>query len=599
MAGVNARGLPIMPLLVAAIGGSVTAITADNRLEAPRLQGATGVSGYSGVTGVGSRRQLPKQFSLRSNVAEGRRFEHSFDLRTNAQFSAHNIDDVSERMRSESLYNNPWYWQNVGSLDTELMTGGSGVPVAAYEADGDYYNPYFYDQWRTSDGQRHSGSMTGEINRGWRFEPSTENSRTDRRDGPAVLPGTNAPLSPPTTQTQHVGELAADRTVLAGDRLGTTLRSDIDSSWSGRSVRVLGNGLVGGSTPVRYQGSGLRGLSTAPMQSATDSGLTSYDVARLKDDQLSGRLVPAVGSPWETRFKDLAVSSTRMTNRADGSPPPMPASPDLTATYQAMADRYASLHPSSMSMEDRLDALDRDYRRFRGGVLSGDVMGDDDARLVPSSPPEGEGLGTQPGEPETSEESEVPEPSAIDQPPSALSWSDYGLVLRHGQRIDAFSVGDQSRFDDLMAAASQKLAEREYLRSERRFNRALRFVRGHPLATAGMGHAQLGAGLYLSSALTLQSLLAFQPEMIDVQYAPSLLPDQKDLDRAISVLTQRIQGDADLDRYGLLLAYIGHQLDREKLVADGLAAMERGGADEQFVKMLRDIWGPGVNAANP
>lgn len=585
--------------VAAIIGVLAGSSTADNRLQAPRLEGATGAGGYTGVSGIGERRSLPNQYSFRYNGSEGRRFEHSFDMTTNAQFRRHNIDNVGERLRTESLYNNPWYWQNVGSLDTELMTGGSGIPLASYESDGNYYNPYFYDQWRTSDGQQHSGSMTSEIGLASRFAPEVHDTRGDRRDGPALLPGTNAPSIPNTPDGNRVGLLAADRTVLAGDRLGTTLRSDIDSSWSGRSLRMLGTG-YSPSGLIRYQGSSIRGLASMPMQSATDTGLTNYDVARLRDDRMSGRMVPSVGAPWETRFKDLSTSSNRIQAEGDGSPPPMPTPLDLTETYQAMADRYASLHPSAMSLEERLDALDRDYRRFRGELIVGEMF-DKDAPLVPASPPEGEGLEyPKSDEPEApGDDEEVEDIKPVDQPPSLLSWNDYGLVLKHGQRIESMSSGDGSRFDDLMEAAAQRLADGDYLRAERRFNRALRFVRGHPLATAGMGHAQLGAGLYLSSALTLQSLLAFQPEMIDVQYASSLLPGQDELDRAISDLTRRIQGNADLDRYGFLLAYLGHQLDRPGLVEDGLNAMQQGGADDRFVQLLREIWTSQTTPVSP
>ena len=88
----------------------------------------------------------------------------------------------------------------------------------------------------------------------------------------------------------------------------------------------------------------------------------------------------------------------------------------------------------------------------------------------------------------------------------------------------------------------------------------------------------------------VQGLLGLQPEMIDVTYDRRLLPGQDDLDRAISDLTGRLRYQADLDRYGFLLAYIGHQLDREDMMIQGLDAMRRGGADEPFVSILEEVW---------
>ena len=78
--------------------------------------------------------------------------------------------------------------------------------------------------------------------------------------------------------------------------------------------------------------------------------------------------------------------------------------------------------------------------------------------------------------------------------------------------------------------------------------------------------------------------------MIDVTYDRRLLPPQETLDKAISELISRLRFKADLDRYGFLLAYIGHQLDRPKMIRQGLDAMRQGGADETFVSLLEEVW---------
>ena len=585
--------------------GMATATTlAQERVESTRqntaqgLPGIQGVQGVHGVQGVGSRRTLPNRYEFRNNAAEGRRLEHSFDLTSNTQFQTHNLDNVGDRLVGESLYNNPWYWQNLGSLDTELMTGGSGLPIASSGTDGDYYNPYLYDQWKTTTGFRHSGAMTSEVAPLDRLpEPTRDSTRTA---GPAYVAGTGDPLALQQTQP---GLLAADRTVLAGHRLHTTLQSNIDDSWSGRIERPLGRGVSQSKQPLRYIGSGLRGLASAPDRAGLfDAGLSSYDLARLRQDQLAGRAVPMVGQAWDSRFKDLTVSAGAVDTRIKPGMAPLPVAEGLKDTYQAMADRYASLHPASMTLDQRLEGLEQDYRRMRGELLTGPAWlaahtGSASDTLVPGGLTSGEPT-TPPVEPAGTPSSTSSETVAQgpEQGPAPLEWEDYGLLLRHGQRIDRFDAGDKGRFNDLVAAAEQRLKKGDYFWAERRFNRALRFIPGHPIATAGMGHAQLGASLYLSAALTLQSLLAFQPEMIDVQYATDLLPAQQDLDRAISILTARIRGDADLDRYGFLLAYIGHQLQRQDLVQAGLDAMRRGGGDPAFIRVLDEVWGPAPTA---
>ncbi len=553
------------------------------------VQGLQGAQPMHGAEGVGSRRSLPNKYEFRTNEAGGRRFEHSFDMTTDAQFRAHNIENVGSRLVGESLYNNPWYWQNVGSLDTELMTDGSGVALSVAGADGDYFNPYLYDQWNTTGGQRHSGAMTTEIG-GIRNQFSSS-FRRNAQETDAILPSV-AQGGDLAHRTEQPGLLAADRSVLVGHRLHTTLQSDIDDTWSGRIQQPLGRGVDQDRQGLRYMGSGLRGLSIAPGQPGLyDAGLSSYDLARLRDDQLAGRAIPLVGQAWNTRFKDLSQNAEPIDTRMKQGGTPLPSTGGLHDAYQSMADRYASLHPASLSVDQRLDALDQDYRRLRGELITGPQWSSQYvAQGTKPQVPGGLTTNTTPViDSQTGGTSEKPT-ETIEEKPS-LAWEDYGLLLRHGQTINAFDVGDRGRFNDLVAAAEDRLAQQDYFWAERRFDRALRFIPGHPLATAGMGHAQVGASLYLSAALTLQSLLAFQPEMIDVQYGQQLLPAKEDLDRAISTLTDRIQGEADLDRYGFLLAYLGHQLDRQDLVQTGLDAMRRAGADSNFVQLLSEVWG--------
>jgi len=575
-----------------------------------QVHGVGGVSGDSGVSGVGTRRFLPHKFEYRANTIGGRRFEHSFDLTTNADFRSHNLDDPAASLQTTSLYNNPWYWQHVGSLQTEMMTGGSGNATMAGGTDGDYYNPYFYDQWKTGEGIRHSGAMTSEMGLNSRRDRNQRGEDIGRQNGPAKLPGTNEPLYQP----QHLSfGLNADRSVLSGNRLGTSLRGGIDDTWDGRIERDMGHGMVRDGIPVRYVGSQIRGLATrSVVPGALDRGMTTFDLASVRDDGHRGIGVPPMGQTWDTRFGDLAVPGNRLpsTRLGDGTGtntlPHVPVAQDLSDIYQAMAERYGSLTPGSISATDRLNGLDRDYRTMRGGLIAGfDTLPPPATPEDLFSPPRPAGElvtpGVQAGEDATptglgtstaSTESARP----VDVAP-VLKYEDYGLVLQHGQQVNSLAAGDGGRFDDLVTSAAQKLGSGDYLRAERRFNRALRFVPGHPLATAGLGHAELGANLYLSSALTLQTLLAFQPEMIDVQYAEHLLPAPADMDRAISILTGRIRREADLDRYGFLLAYIGHQLGRPSLVTAGLEAMRKANADKSFVDILEQVWS--TNSSSP
>ncbi|MEE2912730.1 MAG: hypothetical protein VX436_02885 [Planctomycetota bacterium] len=166
-----------------------------------------------------------------------------------------------------------------------------------------------------------------------------------------------------------------------------------------------------------------------------------------------------------------------------------------------------------------------------------------------------------------------------------------GAILRHGELISQFSSGHDNRFNELVRIGEQKLALGEYFLAEKRFNQALRFVPGHPLATAGLGHANIGAGMYLSAAHILQSLISLQPEMIDVKYEAQLLPPRLELVRAAVAIRGRIEEERDGGTYAFLLGYIGHQLNDIEMIEQGLNALKtRVEAKDPIVHLLESIW---------
>jgi hypothetical protein len=110
------------------------------------------------------------------------------------------------------------------------------------------------------------------------------------------------------------------------------------------------------------------------------------------------------------------------------------------------------------------------------------------------------------------------------------------------------------------------------------------------MAQAGLGHAQLGAGLHRSASLTLRSLLTNSPEMIDVRFAASALPNPVALSAAAGALQRRIAREDDLTNTGFMLGYIGHQLNDRSLVSSGLDAMLKGDPADPLLPILREIW---------
>ena len=78
--------------------------------------------------------------------------------------------------------------------------------------------------------------------------------------------------------------------------------------------------------------------------------------------------------------------------------------------------------------------------------------------------------------------------------------------------------------------------------------------------------------------------------MIDVRYAPTLLPDRNRMNKAIEEVRQRLKEKVEVDSYGFLLAYLGHQLDDQALIEEGLAEMASIPGNPTFITLLRNIW---------
>ncbi|MFM2165529.1 MAG: hypothetical protein RL325_1966 [Planctomycetota bacterium] len=171
-----------------------------------------------------------------------------------------------------------------------------------------------------------------------------------------------------------------------------------------------------------------------------------------------------------------------------------------------------------------------------------------------------------------------------------MSVEDAARILRHRQTINELGRDDKRRVDELVKQGEAALREGDYFRAERRFEQAQGLAADNPLTDAGIAHAQLGAGLYLSASLTLRNLFTSFPELIDAKYDRALLPAQDRLDTAIGTMRQRMQRGDEVAGYGLVLAYIGHQTGDRALVAEGLAGIGGNEKLDTTRKLLEGVW---------
>ena len=533
-------------------------------------------------------------------------------LATNADFSAQAMADPGAFARSGGgLGNNPWYWQRAGTLQGEAMQSGysgglgGGVSARFFQGDGNQdslrsaYSPFFRNNFE------HAGKRVGF---GSDLSALDQLNRISNDYIPAGQPGnvlqSRGESTPRGYREPWEYTIGGPSPFLRDARRGELMRYDMSNRELHTEPRVVGSGISSRQQMIRYTASNLRGLGAIfPGGTPLDLGMTQYDMMRAKEDDLRNRGNRIkLGAAYETRFAPDLMEKDRISNRMDKDRIGH-ESPQIESVMDRMAKRYKELNPTDS--DDLVGQFEQDYRRVQRDIAQFQIQPRLDRKAaIEELQPEDESelepgpdlpMPVKPDDAIPGEIDETGEP--IDS--RELNYDNVGIILKHGQRVDSLATGDQSRFDELMKAGQSKLKEGEYFWAEKRFGRALRFTPGHPLATAGLAHSQIGAGLHLTSALTLKSLLGFQPEMIDVVYDPSLLPKMSDLETTIKELDERIARDEDLDDYGFLLAYIGHQLDRPDLIRRGLNAMSRANQDLVFTDLLTRIWLPEVEVDLP
>ena len=348
-----------------------------------------------------------------------------------------------------------------------------------------------------------------------------------------------------------------------------------------------------------------------------------------------------VGAEFETRFENLRTDPRVETGVNDEHRVQGEAQTDYAQVLQRIVDRYAHGEGSNAKIDPALlRKMDEQYQTLRDKLASKAAAGQpqiDPRTGRPITKPTGAPIqsatpgsiesSTHPGRPtqqetgkpsttanppdrETnppkrgSDETGVPATPDTSKNPDVLAdigkskeperkpidVSEIGDALRHGQKVERLSSEEQGRLNELMVAAEEQLRKGEYMAAEERFQRALRFSPGHPMAMAGAANAQLGAGFYLSSALTLRRLFSDHPEMIDTTYVGGLLPDASRLEAAVKALRSRMEAPADRASFALLLAYIGRQTTDRAMMDEGLKVMEKEAADDPLPPVLRSIW---------
>ena len=426
--------------------------------------------------------------------------------------------------------------------------------------------------------------------------------------------------STPTTQSDMSADQPDSRLRL--DRVNAQM-SFGRGNWDIGADRTIISTQSAKGDPLRYVISPLRGLQ---IENLTDpfarAGLSVYERARARQDMVTGlatmddytglRTGMSLQTPDPRRIdKRLKGDSAAERLRVRGLPKSyLDIVEEINKAGEAPAgEAKTMLDQIREAMEPlrtrrpgdaRLDGTKSDTTKpdttkpdaTKPDGTKPDATGSDGTRLDGTKPSTGQlgsdSLVSPDGAPRSGEAER--EAARVKQRGIQISVDDAARILRHGKKVESLSVDDKRRVDELIRQGETALRDGDYFRAERRFDQAQSLAADNPLVEAGIAHAQLGAGLYLSASLTLRNLFTAFPELIDAKYDRALLPAQDRLDRGVALMRQRIDRGDDAPGYGLLLAYIGHQTGDQAMVAEGLKAVGGNESLDASRKLLEGVW---------
>lgn len=164
-------------------------------------------------------------------------------------------------------------------------------------------------------------------------------------------------------------------------------------------------------------------------------------------------------------------------------------------------------------------------------------------------------------------------------------------LLRRPEVVQKLSSDQVSQANELVIRGESQLERGEFFFAEQTFDRALRIAPGHPTAMAGLIHAELGAGLYLSAAVQLRRFFAAQPAMVGTKYAANLLPSPARLKiNAEAIRTLLRNPGRDRTDYALVLAYIGFQTGDVAAMREGLDQIQGDATEDAMRLLLKKVW---------
>ena len=303
----------------------------------------------------------------------------------------------------------------------------------------------------------------------------------------------------------------------------------------------------------------------------------------------SGAAQPRLVLEQRTPYDRVIASSVRRVLRSQGK--------QVSDTDQIAVEEVRQLGFVSAVVRQGLDLkppmpIDETER-----VLGRSGAGENAPTILPSNPATGAAGGATSGGASTSsapagsgQGAEGGGEGAADQAKRTLTPDEAFLVLAHGETISQLDGGSKEALDCLLRLGDDSMRKGRFFSAEKEFIAASQIAPANALPLAGLVNAQVAEGLQMSASVTMRRLFINWPEMIDTRYAIDLLGGEPRLRTIADECIKRSEGSRTAGDYGLIAAWIGHQLGDRELVTRGLDILAQSPNDSELLRALRIIW---------
>lgn len=169
-------------------------------------------------------------------------------------------------------------------------------------------------------------------------------------------------------------------------------------------------------------------------------------------------------------------------------------------------------------------------------------------------------------------------------------------IYRHRTDVaDLGNSGVSERAREFMDDAEGFMLANKYAKATDRLKDAKRLSPGNPMIEAGLANAQIGFGAYFSAEITLAKLFTRNPELVGAVFSDSkIIPNRTTLMIAANDIKSRITAGRDAAStrnagLGLVLAYIGWQIEDQSMIETGLDEILKS-PQAGLEELLRAIW---------